>query len=158
MNFLNVLQVLSLVTVLTGCGQAPSAEEIAKAGTTSVDPNPVTDPSDPVLTAPPATQPDPVNPSVTVLTFQYHNSTATCDAVHTWNPATTTIWFPANSGNVYWYVFRSDGVFMADKNKVITGQADIGGATETITREGAVGHPPLCYITVTDGQYISMHY
>ncbi len=159
MNFLNVLQVLSLITVLTGCGQAPSAEDIAKAGTDSVDPNPVTDPNDPVLTAPPVTTPDPGNAAVTVYTFQFHNSTATCDAIHNWAPATQTIWFPSNSNPTptLWYVFRADGVFTADVNKVIIGQA-AHNTTWVIQREGAVGQPPLCYITVTNGQYVSMHY
>lgn len=157
MNFLDVLQIGAGLIALSGCGKAP---ELPTTGTTlTADPGQPTSPTDPVLTAPPVATPDPSDPAVTVDTFAYHNTTAICAAITSWNSLTTTIWFPVNSATPVneWYVFRADGVWIADQNKVIQGIIDPFGETVVIQQEGSVGQPPRCYITVTQGKFIGIH-
>lgn len=154
MNFIDVLQVSAALLALSSCGKAP--ELPTDPGTTTQ--SQPTSPTDPVFTAPPTTTTDPSNTNVTIESYAFYNTSSICAAMKSWNPSTTTIEFPVNSHQpaTYWYVFRADGVWVADANLAIQGIASADDAT-TIVEPGALYQPPPCTISINNGQFVGVH-
>lgn len=154
MNFLNALQVLSVVVALTGCGQAPAPGGLSVAGTNAVTP---TDPGQPGVTPSPIPTASPTSTPVTVQNFAFNNSVGICNAVDTWNPQTTTLIFPTNAGATNYYVFEEAGVMIADSNQVVIGKAATG-APAIIQKIGMPGNnlAVVCTITVDDGALVGV--
>lgn len=144
--------IAALILTLTACGQAPSIPSID--GLTTDQPTLAANPVSPA----PASTPDPTPssspsplPPPTIVSYIFQNSIGICDAVKNWNPATTTIVFPGNSGGGYIYTFAATGIRISDPDG-----GNAGNFTGTITKAGAFNNPPVCTITVNMGTLASV--
>lgn len=145
---------LTLIT-LAGCGQAPTlsidATTLASQPTATnpaVDPLPgITPAAVPTATptATPTSTPSPLPPP-TVVSYAFNNSIGICDAVRNWNPTTTTVVFPTNSGGAFIFTFAATGVKISNADG-----SGAGNYTGTITKAGILNAPPVCVITINAG-------
>lgn len=167
MGLLNTLNTVFLFACLAaGCGQAPSASDIdatntANAGATPETVTPVTPEatSTPVAEASPAPSPTPTSAPAVVESFTFNNSVGICNALDTWNPTTTTIRFPTNSGSnptsTFLYSFEATGVYVRHLDGTLIGIVDAVNEGVTIQKFNS-GPTPVCTITVQHGVFVSV--
>jgi hypothetical protein len=143
--------IITVLTLATGCGKAPSLSDLAISPETQVAAAP--EPGDtitlgPVVAAQPSPTPSPsasLTPAPTVVQYTNTNWNLICPAFHNFNPATTTIQinYPG-----YYYTFQASGVtYTLNGTTSIVGQATLlyGG-----------GHAPGCTVTIQTGQLVGV--
>lgn len=147
MKTLKILIAVSAFT-LGACGQIPSLPVVPSA--TPQTSTSTTTLAGPVATPSPTPSASPLPPP-TVVSYIFQNSIGICNAVKNWNPATTTIVFPTNSGGGLIYTFAATGIMISNADG-----SQPGTYTGTITKVGALNNPPACTITVNLGQLASV--
>jgi hypothetical protein len=153
-----------------GCGASPEMASVPLAGPAATDPTSVATPT-PLATqgpsqspgivpegATPMVSPTPTAsplPPATLDTFIFQNSIGICNALKNWDPVTTSIQFPSNAGGTFLYTFTAQGVTIENGNGTNQNTLAVNSPV-TIVKAGPINNPPVCTITVNDGQLVSV--
>lgn len=139
--------IITVLTLATGCGQAPSLADLAVTPQIAAAPEPGdTITLGPVVAAQPSPTPSASpTPAPTVVQYTNTNWNLICPAFNSFNPSTTTIQinYPG-----YYYTFQASGVtYTLNGTTSIVGQATLlyGG-----------GHAPGCTVTIQTGQLVGV--
>ncbi len=152
LNLLNNVYLAACIAGLTGCGaELPTNLMPEPTPVDSQQETPVV-----IATLGPTATPTPTStptPSPTVVAYGFNNSAGICAALHNWNPDTTTVEFPTNSGGSFLLDFTWQGVFITNPDH---SNPALWAAHTTATITKVTISTTVCVITVTDGQLVSV--